>query len=80
MTKGIPPVPDSPAGSYAWCTECAWKNDSDRCEALARAHGESFFHVVHVFEPSALDSAVLAASIADAEQEARDRMYDQQEG
>ncbi|QNL30229.1 hypothetical protein SEA_CLEARASMUD_19 [Microbacterium phage ClearAsMud] len=72
MTKGIPPVPDSPAGSYAWCTECAWKNDSDRCEALARAHGETFYHVVHVFEP---DPAT-AAAIADSEQEARDHAFD----
>ncbi|QSM01211.1 hypothetical protein QDA08_gp16 [Microbacterium phage NoodlelyBoi] len=72
MTKGIPPVPDSPAGSYAWCTECSWKNDSDRCEALARAHGESFFHVVHVFEPSPAE----AMTIADSEQEARDHAFD----
>ncbi|AWY05367.1 hypothetical protein HOT42_gp16 [Microbacterium phage Metamorphoo] len=45
------PIPDNPPGSHAWCGDCAWKNDSERCEALARAHGDAFQHIVHVFEP-----------------------------
>ncbi|AWY06023.1 hypothetical protein SEA_ROBSFEET_16 [Microbacterium phage RobsFeet] len=44
-------IPDNPPGSHAWCGDCDWKNETEKCEALARAHGDSFQHIVHVFEP-----------------------------
>jgi len=51
VSQAIPPIADNPPGSYAWCGDCAWKNDTPRCEAIGRAHSETFQHVVHVFEP-----------------------------
>lgn len=39
-----------PPGSYAWCGDCDWKDDSIHCEANGRLHSNALQHVVHVWE------------------------------
>lgn len=40
----------SPPGSYAWCGDCDWRDETEWCEANARLHSASLMHIVHMWE------------------------------
>lgn len=47
MTANIKALPP---GSYAWCSDCAWRDESPACEVNGRLHSTSLLHIVHVWE------------------------------
>lgn len=52
------PFEKVPPGSYAWCSDCPWRDDTSAAGINGKLHCDALQHIVHLWTPDPVDNPV----------------------